>query len=297
MSYYTTSQRTAIDKDNRQMGFVGLPMSTELEDIRDLLASSSIGSTAAGGDIDSLALDGGHFSRDPDNDSGLTFAFAAGRLWNGTAIVSVAAGTVLLSSSTTNYVEVSPAGVVSKNTVGFTAGSIPLYQVVTGASTITTVTNKKTLLSTLPSGGWTGANLTVAQRTESIEVNLGTISATTAFTLTCPAYAATVAKVTFVTKDAIAASDTNYFDFGLVNKGAAGAGTTKIVDSTDAANSTKATGGTALAAYVKRALTLHSTPANLDTAAEDVLEFTITKTAAPSNMTQCSLRIDFVIAV
>jgi hypothetical protein len=62
-------------------------------------------------------------------------------------------------------------------------------------------------------------------------------------------------KASFVTKDALAASDTNYVTFGLVNK-QTGAGTQVLVDDAAAANSTKVTGGSALVAYTKRDLTL-----------------------------------------
>ena len=41
--------------------------------------------------------------------------------------ISCNAAALALSASTTNYVEATRAGVVSKNTTGFTAGSIPLY--------------------------------------------------------------------------------------------------------------------------------------------------------------------------
>ncbi|WP_300338255.1 hypothetical protein [Accumulibacter sp.] len=48
-----------------------------------------------------------------------------------------------LSASTTNYIEATRAGVVSKNTVGFTGGSIPLYTVVTGAASVTSYTDNR----------------------------------------------------------------------------------------------------------------------------------------------------------
>jgi hypothetical protein len=296
MAYYTTTEKSAMDRDGRNMKNAGVALSGELEDIRMLITSSSIGATAEGGDIDSLALDGGHFSRDPDNDSGLTFAYKAGRLFNGTAIVSVAAGTVLLSSSTTNYVEVSRAGVVSKNTVGFTAGSIPLYEITTGASTITAVANRKTLLSSLPNGGWPGSTLSVAAATKELLVYLGAIPVTASFSLVVPATAGTLARVSFVTATAVAASDTNYWTIGLVNKGAAGSGTTVMVDEADALNSTKVTGGAAMSANIKRSLTLSGTPANLVVAAEDALVLTFTKTASATTMVQCAVRLDFTFA-
>lgn len=57
--------------------------------------------------------------------------------------ISNNAAALALSASATNYVEATRAGVVSKNTTGFTAGSIPLYTVVTGASTVTSYTDQR----------------------------------------------------------------------------------------------------------------------------------------------------------
>lgn len=54
---------------------------------------------------------------------------------------AIANGSIALSASATNYVEATRAGVVTKNTTGFTPGQIPLYAVVTGASTVTSYTD------------------------------------------------------------------------------------------------------------------------------------------------------------
>jgi hypothetical protein len=61
---------------------------------------------------------------------------------------------------------------------------------------------------------------------------------------------------------ALAAHDTNYITFSITNLGQAGAGSAAILAATDA-NTTKSTGGTALAANTKRTLTLSSTAADL----------------------------------
>jgi hypothetical protein len=53
------------------------------------------------------------------------------------------AAALVLTASATNYIEATTAGVVSKNTVGFTAGSIPLYTVVTGASSVLSYTDQR----------------------------------------------------------------------------------------------------------------------------------------------------------
>ncbi len=57
--------------------------------------------------------------------------------------ISNNAAALALTASATNYIEATRAGVVSKNTGGFTGGSIPLYTVVTGASSVTSYTDQR----------------------------------------------------------------------------------------------------------------------------------------------------------
>jgi len=75
--------------------------------------------------------------------SALTWGYYGGVLWVDGVLTAIANGTVALSASTTNYVERTRAGVVSKNTTGFTAGSTPLYTIVTGSATITSYTDHR----------------------------------------------------------------------------------------------------------------------------------------------------------
>lgn len=86
------------------------------------------------------------FGRRASTTSALTWGYYGGNIVVDGTITQIANGTVALSASTTNYVEATRAGVVSKNTTGFTAGSIPLYTVVTGASTVTGYTDHRVLL-------------------------------------------------------------------------------------------------------------------------------------------------------
>src|SRR4051812_39719253 len=109
MGRYSATESNAIDLDNRAMNNAGVPMSAELEEIFDTITNSSFGSTAAWGDIDSISLGGGAFSVDTNTTAGLTFGYQAGRFHNGSALVNVAAGTVVLTPSTINYVEVDRA--------------------------------------------------------------------------------------------------------------------------------------------------------------------------------------------
>jgi len=89
--------------------------------------------------------------------TGLTFKYKAGKVRNDAVIRDTAAGQVTLSASSTNYIEVNPAdGTVSYNNSGFTSGRIPLYQVVTGVSSISTITDKRTSAIAGAGGGGGG---------------------------------------------------------------------------------------------------------------------------------------------
>ncbi len=77
------------------------------------------------------------FGNNSATTTGLTYGYTGGNIRSGTTVTTVSAGTLTLSASATNYVEVSSAGVVSKNTVGFTAGSYPMATVTTDGSGIT----------------------------------------------------------------------------------------------------------------------------------------------------------------
>lgn len=71
-----------------------------------------------------------------------------------------------------------------------------------------------------------------------------------------------VAAATFSSLAALSAHDTNFVTFSITNLGQAGAGTAAILGAV-AGNTTKITGGAALAANTKRALTLSTTTADL----------------------------------
>jgi hypothetical protein len=86
----------------------------------------------------------------------------------------------------------------------------------------------------------------------------------------------------FVGKAALAANDTNYVTFAITNKGQAGAGSTAMLAATDA-NTSKATGGSAIGAFTARALTLHGTAANLRVTRGDTLNVTVAATGTLAN--------------
>ena len=292
LTYYTPTQADAIDRDNRQMAAIDLPMSGELDDIRSLIAAGSIGIQSAAKDVDSLTLGGGHFTVDPLLTTGLTFALQAGRVrWTNT-IVSSAAQSVALSASSVNYVEVDTTGTVYTNTAGFTAGRVPLYLVTTGVSAIATIVNSKPLITAVSPGSVTGSLLSTTAATRVINKDVADVSATTSFCIIAPV-SGTLIKMSIANKSAFATSDTNNWGFGLVNQSNA---TVAMLASGAGVNTTAATGGAALAAYTRRVLTLSGTSANLNVNEGDVLEFTVTKTGAPADLLEFASRFDFSFA-
>jgi predicted RecA/RadA family phage recombinase len=139
----------------------------------------------------------------------------------------------------------------------------------------------------LATGAVTADKLSIVANSRPIIVPLGTVSATTSQVAFVAPTAGSLNAAKIVTKDAVAANDTNYWTFTLTNKGAAGAGTDKIVEMT-----TEATG---LAAYTALSLgTLSTTHKVL--AAGDVVLFTATATGSATNLTEAALMLEFLPA-
>lgn len=113
--------------------------STTLLDLLSVNAQQEAGANALFNAASPATL----FGRRESTTSGLVWGYYGGKALTGGVVTSIANGTVALSASTTNYVESNNAGTVSKNTTGFTAGSTPLYTIVTGASTITSYTDHR----------------------------------------------------------------------------------------------------------------------------------------------------------
>lgn len=82
--------------------------------------------------------------------------------------------------------------------------------------------------------------------------------------------------------DALTANDSNYITFSITNLGQAGAGTAAMLAATDA-NTTKATGGSALVANARRSLTLNGTANNLIVVAGDRLRLRAAVTGTLAN--------------
>ncbi len=119
----------------------------------DLLSSQQLGKDATANDLFNAGSPATLFARRGNNvSSGLNWFYYGGTILVDGVFTLIANNTValVLSASTTNYIEATRAGVVSKNTTSFTAGSIPLYTAVTGASSVTSYTDNRAWV--LPAG-------------------------------------------------------------------------------------------------------------------------------------------------
>jgi len=77
-----------------------------------------------------------------ENSKGLTwYCYGGPMVVDGVLTVIANSAGIDLTASTTNYIEATRLGVVSKNITGFTPGSIPLYQLSTSAITVTSYTD------------------------------------------------------------------------------------------------------------------------------------------------------------
>jgi hypothetical protein len=112
------------------------------------------------------------------------------------------------------------------------------------------------------------------------QTTAGTTSIATTSTTDEYVIAAKTGKVTAIkllSLSGLATNDSNYITPTVTNLGAAGSGTTALLAASDA-NTTKATGGSALTANVVRSWTLSSTAADLNVTEGDVLRIRATAT-------------------
>jgi hypothetical protein len=115
----------------------------------DLIAQSQAQKEVTANALFDAASPATIFGRRASTTTALTWGYYGGSLTIGGTPTPIANGTVTLTASTTNYVEATSAGVVSKNTTGFTAGSIPLYTVVTSSAAVDSYTDHRDFGMTL----------------------------------------------------------------------------------------------------------------------------------------------------
>lgn len=111
----------------------------------DLIAQSQASKEVTANALFDAASPAMLFGRRASLCSGLNWYYYGGSMVVDGVLTAIAnnAAALVLSASTTNYVEATRAGVVSKNTTGFTPGAVPLYTIVTGASSVTSYTDNR----------------------------------------------------------------------------------------------------------------------------------------------------------
>lgn len=111
----------------------------------DLIVPSMAGKEIQANQILDAASPATLFGRRASLCSGLNWFFFGGVMLVDGVLTAISnnSAALALSPSTTNYIEATRAGVVSKNTIGFTAGNIPLYTAVTNATLVTSYTDQR----------------------------------------------------------------------------------------------------------------------------------------------------------
>ena len=138
----------------------------------------------------------------------------------------------------------------------------------------------------------TGVTLTTGQLNKATNLTtvlpLGAVSATASFCVFIAPAAGSLNACQLVTKDAIAANDTDYWTITLTDKGATGVGTDTI-----ATKHTQATGGLGFAAYDAWDIgALSATHKVL--AAGDVVVLTLTKAASATAFAEAAVMLEFI---
>jgi len=134
----------------------------------DLIAQSQASKEVTANALFDAASPATLFGRRASLCSGLNWFYYGGAMLVDGVLTVIAnnAAALVLSASTTNYVEATRAGVVSKNTTAFTPGQIPLYTIVTGASSVTSYTDQRAWvdprhITSLASVAVTGSDVTL----------------------------------------------------------------------------------------------------------------------------------------
>ncbi|MFN7509760.1 MAG: hypothetical protein ACK6BN_16815 [Pseudanabaena sp.] len=90
----------------------------------------------------------------------LTWGFYGGEMLVDGVLTAINNSSLALTASATNFVEATRAGSVSSNTAGFTAGRIPLYEVVTSAVAVTSYTDRRAWVQPLHVAGLLSRSMT-----------------------------------------------------------------------------------------------------------------------------------------
>ena len=108
----------------------------------DTITSSQPGKEVTANAFFDAASHGTLYGRRASTTTALTWGYYGGRVWINGAGVSIANGTVALTASATNIVQVNATTGAVSVAATLTAGNIPVYTVVTGASSVTSYTDE-----------------------------------------------------------------------------------------------------------------------------------------------------------
>lgn len=123
----------------------------------DLISSSSAQKEPVANALFDAASPATLYGRRAQTTTALTWGYYGGVASLLEGLEEIDNGTIALSASATNYVEADmTTGAVSKNTSGFSEGKIPLYEIITGASTVTSYKDWRTMGMGSGSGGGSG---------------------------------------------------------------------------------------------------------------------------------------------
>jgi hypothetical protein len=139
-----------------------------------------------------------------------------------------------------------------------------------------------------------GKSLSGTARSKNIPYTIPTVptAAGTLEFLAIMPFASVISSVRVAFKDTLAANDTNFVTFRVINKTTADS---DVIAATDA-NTTKATGGAAVVAYTTRTLTL-ANAAGVAVAAQDVLAIRITGAGTLANtLTEGTIIINTLVS-
>lgn len=126
----------------------------------DLIATAQASKEVTANDLFDAGSPATLYGRRATSTSGLTWGFYGGDILVDGVLTEIANGTVALTASATNFVEATRAGSLSANTTGFTAGRIPLYEVVTGTATVTSYTDRRSWVQPMHVAGLLARSMT-----------------------------------------------------------------------------------------------------------------------------------------
>lgn len=133
----------------------------------DLLYSAQAGKELTANALFDAGSPATLFGRRESLCSGLNWFYYGGTMLVDGVLTSVAnnSAALVLTGSSTNYLEADRAGTVTANTTGYTAGRIPLYTVVTGASAVISYNDHRAWVQPVDQASQASISLTTADVT------------------------------------------------------------------------------------------------------------------------------------